>query len=153
MDWDKTDKICEWCKSNHIMFEALPCQLRYLLFLIVTYMQSTEIEKSRTHILIETIEYVPNSVVTKTLIRKATGNVYVIAVDTGESLPEKISPFDTFIQVIEGSSEVVIDETSNMLKTGEGIIIPAHTSYNVKAKGRFKMISTIIKSGYEAISI
>jgi quercetin dioxygenase-like cupin family protein len=109
-------------------------------------MQTTDIEKSKTHIMIEIIEYVPNSVVTKTIIRKTTGNVTVVAIDTGEALTEKISPFDTFIQIIEGNAEVVIDSKSNMLKSGDGIIIPAHTSNNVKANGRFKMISTLIKS-------
>ncbi len=109
----------------------------------------TEIEKSRSHILIEIIEYVPSSVVTKTIIRKTTGNISVVAIDTGETMPEKISPFDTFIQIIEGKAEVVIDDKSNMLITGQGIIIPAHTSNFVKANERFKMISTVIKSGYE----
>lgn len=116
-------------------------------------MQTTEIEKSRTHILIEIIEYVPNSVVTKTIIRKTTGNVSVVAIDTGEALSEKISPFDTFIQIIEGMAEIVIDEKSNMLKTGQAIIIPAHTSNTVKANKRFKMISTVIKSGYEGATV
>jgi quercetin dioxygenase-like cupin family protein len=112
-------------------------------------MENVEVEKSKAHILIEIIEYVPNSVVSKTIIRKTTGNINVVAIDTGESLGERISPFDTFLQVIEGMAEVVIDNKSNILKTGEGIIIPAHTSNTVKANERFKMISTIIKSGYE----
>lgn len=116
-------------------------------------MQKTELESSTTHLLIEIIEYVPNSVVTKTIIRKTPGNVCMIAMDMGEVIMEKISPFDTFIQIIEGTAEIVIDEKSNILKTGEGIIIPAHTSNNVKACERFKMISTIIKSGYEALSV
>ncbi|MBS2212182.1 cupin domain-containing protein [Carboxylicivirga mesophila] len=116
-------------------------------------MSSTELEKSKTHILIEIIEYVPNSVVSKTIIRKTTGNVSVVAIDTGEALAEKTSPFDTFMQVIEGQAEVVIDHHSNFLKTGDGIIIPAHTSHNVKANERFKMISTFIKSGYEDVAI
>jgi quercetin dioxygenase-like cupin family protein len=116
-------------------------------------MQTTEIEKSKAHILIEIIEYVPNSVVTKTMIRKTTGNVSVVAIDTGEVLAEKISPFDTFIQIIEGKAEVVIDGKSNMIQIGEAIIIPAHTSNSVRANERFKMISTIIKSGYEESSI
>jgi len=107
-----------------------------------------EIEKSKSHILIEIIEYVPNSVVTKTIIRKTTGNISVVALDTGEVLAEKISPFDTFLQIIEGKAEVVIDEKSNMLLTGQAIIVPAHTSNIVKANERFKMISTVIKSGY-----
>ena len=112
-------------------------------------MQTTEIEKSTMHILIEIIEYVPNSVVTKTIIRKTTGNISVVAIDTGETLAEKISPFDTFLQIIEGKAEIVIDEKSNMLQTGQAIIVPAHTSNIVKANERFKMISTVIKSGYE----
>lgn len=116
-------------------------------------MQTTEIEKSKTHILIEIIEYVPNSVVTKTIIRKTTGNISVVAIDTGEILAEKISPFDTFIQIIEGKAEIVIDGNSNALLTGQAIIIPAHTSNIVKANERFKMISTIIKSGYEGASV
>lgn len=116
-------------------------------------MQTAEIEKSKTHILIEIIEYVPNSVVTKAIIRKTTGNISVVAIDTGGISAEKISPFDTFIQVIEGVAEVVIDEKPNFLKAGEGIIIPAHTSNLVRANERFKMISTVIKSGYEGITV
>ncbi len=69
--------------------------------------------------------------------------------DAGETLAEKISPFDTFIQIIEGTAEVVIDDQPNILQTGQGIIIPAHTSNMMRANGRFKMISTVIKSGYE----
>jgi quercetin dioxygenase-like cupin family protein len=110
-------------------------------------------EKSRAHILIEIIDYIPNSVVTKTIIRKTTGNISVIAIDTGEALTEKISPFDTFIQIIEGVAEVIIDTESRILNVGEGIIIPAHTPNIIKANVRFKMISTIIKSGYENIAI
>ena len=49
-------------------------------------MQTTDIVKSVTHILIEIIEYVPNSVVTKTIIRKTTGNVTIVAIDMGEAL-------------------------------------------------------------------
>ena len=116
-------------------------------------MHTTEIEKSKTHILIEIIEYVPNSVVCKTIIRKTTGNISVVAIDTGEALAEKISPFDTFIQVIEGVAEVVIDEKPNILQTGQAIIIPAHASNIVKANERFKMTSTVIKSGYEGCTI
>ena len=109
----------------------------------------TEIEKSKMHILIEIIEYVPNSVVTKTIIRKTTGNVSVMAIDTGEAMAEKISPYDTFVQIIDGKAEIRINNKITLLNTGEAIIIPAHTSHAVKANERFKLISTIIKSGYE----
>lgn len=112
-------------------------------------MEKSEIDKSKSFILIKVIGYVPNSVVCKTILRKTTGNITIMAIDKGEILPEKISPFDTFLQIVEGIAEVVIDEKSNILKTGEGIIIPAHTTNSIKAGDRFKMISTFIKSGYE----
>jgi len=122
-------------------------------FLINYIVNNIELEKSVSHILIEIIEYIPNSVVSKTIIRKTTGNITVVASDTGEDMAEKISPFDTFIQVIEGEVEIIIDGKSNFLKVGQAIIIPAHTSNAVRANERFKMIATIIKSGYEDITI
>src|SRR4029434_7773700 len=83
-----------------------------------------EIEKSRSHIIVEIIEYMPNAVVIKTIIKKSTGNISVMSFDAGEGLTEKASPFDTFAQIIDGSAEIVIDKVATILKTGEGIIIP-----------------------------
>ena len=110
--------------------------------------ENTELEKAKAFIIVEIIEYVPNAVVIKTIIKKTTGNVTATSFDTGEALTEKIIPFDTFVQIIDGKAEIVIDGTSNLLDTGQSIIIPAHSSNVVKANERFKMISTIIKSGY-----
>ena len=108
-----------------------------------------EILKSTPHIIVEIIEYVDNSVVTKTILKKSTGDVGLMSFDAGEGLAEKISPFDTFVQIIEGRAEIFIDKKSNTLLTGQGIVIPAHRSSSIKPNGRFKMISTVIKSGYE----
>ncbi len=116
-------------------------------------MKASEIEKSKVLRLDKEIEYDPKSVVIRTIIKKTTGNVNLVAIDKGEIFNEKISAFDTFIQIIEGNAEVVIDEKSNFLKTGEVIIIPAHTAHNIKAEEKTKIISTIIKNGYEVNSI
>lgn len=110
---------------------------------------ATELEKIKVHIIVEIIEYVPNSVVSKTIIKKSTGNISVTSFDTGEELAEKISPFDTYIQIIDGVAEVIINGKKYLLKPGEGIVIPAHASHSFNANEQFKMISTIIKSGYE----
>ncbi len=69
--------------------------------------------------------------------------------DSGEGLTEKTSPFDTFAQIIEGKAEIVIDKVPHLIKSGEGIIIPAHSPNFITPNGRFKMILTIIKSGYD----
>jgi len=102
--------------------------------------------KSTSHIIVEIIEYVPGAVVTKTVIKKSTGNISVMTFDAGEELIKNISPFDTCVQIIEGNAELVIDKVSNMLHTGQGIIIPAHAATHINPTGRFKMILTIIKN-------
>lgn len=112
-------------------------------------MDSVEIEKSVVHITVEIIEYIPNSVVIKTILKKSTGNISVMSFDSGEGLTERTTPFDTFAQIIDGKAEIVIDGTSNLLLTGESIVIPAHAPSFVVPNGRFKMIMTVIKSGYE----
>jgi quercetin dioxygenase-like cupin family protein len=112
-------------------------------------MDNNEVEKAKAFIIVEIIEYVSNSVVIKTIVKKTTGNISAVSIDGGEVLTKKIIPFDTFIQIIDGKAEIVIDGISNELDTGQSIIIPAHTSNIVKANQRFKMISTVIKSGYE----
>lgn len=112
-------------------------------------MDNNEVEKAKAHIIVEIIEYASKSVVIKSIIKKTTGNISAVSFDTGEILTEKISPFDTFVQIIDGKAEIIIDGISNLLVTGQSIIIPAHASNIVRANERFKMISTIIKSGYE----
>ena len=110
---------------------------------------NTEVEKSKAHITVEIIEYVPNSVVIKTILKKSTGSVTVMSVDSGEGLAEKTTAFDTYAQVIEGKADIVIAGVSNILYTGQSIVIPAHAPNFIRPNGQFKMILTVIKSGYE----
>ena len=108
-----------------------------------------ELEKSKAHIIVQIIEYIPNAVLSKTIIKKITGNITISSLDAGEELAEKITPFDTYIQIIDGFAELTILNKAYHLKPGEGIIIPAHAKHNFTAAKKFKMLSTIIKSGYE----
>jgi quercetin dioxygenase-like cupin family protein len=108
-----------------------------------------ELEKSNAHIIVEIIEYMPNAVVSKTIIKKSTGNITVSSFDAGEELAEKTSPYDTYIQIIDGTAALSINGKDYLLNLGDGIIIPAHSKHHFNANVQFKMISTVIKSGYE----
>lgn len=110
---------------------------------------SVELEKASVHIIVEIIEYIPNAVVSKTIIKKSTGNITAMSFYEGEELSEKTSPFDTYIQIIHGSAQVTIDKKMHILHLGNGIIIPAHALHCFNANEKFKMLSTVIKSGYE----
>ena len=120
---------------------------------ISNQLDNVELEKSKAHIIVEILEYIPKSILIKTIIKKTTGNITVTAVGAGEELAEKTSPFDTFIQIIDGAAQVEIRGKQYKLRLGEGIIIPAHSSHCFNANEQFKMVSTIIKSGYENISL
>lgn len=95
------------------------------------------------------VEYISNAVVSKTILEKLTGTISALSFDEGKGLPEKISPFDAVVQVIERKAEIIIDGGSYFLEDGESIILPAHKPNSIKGNKRFKMILTIIKSGYE----
>ena len=112
-------------------------------------MESVELEKSAAHIIVEIIEYVPNAVVSKTIIKKTMGSVTIASVAEGEELAEKTFPSDTFIQIIDGVAELKMGDKKYKLRLGEGIIIPANARHNFTASEQFKMISTVIKNGYE----
>jgi quercetin dioxygenase-like cupin family protein len=112
-------------------------------------MNTPEIKKAQAQNITGIIEYVPKSVVSMDIIRKTTGSVSIIAFDSGEELHRKICPFDIFIEMIEGVAEIVIDDKSTLLKTGQAIIIPAHAPNSIIASERCKMLVTTIKSGYE----
>jgi quercetin dioxygenase-like cupin family protein len=109
----------------------------------------SDLEKAKPMITVEIIEYVENAVVLKTILKKSSGNISVMSVDTGEGLTERTSPFDTFAQVIDGKVELIIGGVTHLIKTGGSIIIPAHAPNHVNPDGRFKMILTVLKSGYE----
>lgn len=108
-----------------------------------------ELEKGAAHIIVELIEYELNAVVSKSIMKKTTGSINALSFASGEGLNEKTSPFDTYAQIIDGSAIIEVDGKSTKLQTGEGIVIPAHRPSRIKPNGRFKLLLTVIKSGYE----
>lgn len=115
-------------------------------------MKNSEFIRSQAFKVSEVIDYIPNSVVIKSIIKRITGNISAVSFDSGELLCGKTLPYETFIQVIEGNAEVVIDDKTILVKTGQSIIIPANSRNTIKANEKFKMLSTLIKSGYEEVS-
>jgi quercetin dioxygenase-like cupin family protein len=112
-------------------------------------MENSEVEKSKVFTVAETLGYIPDSVASKTIMKRITGNVMAVSFDAHGPQVEKISAFDTFIQVIDGSGFIVIDDNVHRVDTGQSIIVPAHSRSMVKPDQRFKMLVTVIKSGYE----
>lgn len=111
--------------------------------------QNLQLPKGEPHVIVEIIEYLPKAVVSKTIVKRITGNITATSLAIGEELGEKTSPFDTYVQIIDGNAEVTINDKVIKLRLGEGVIIPAHSKNSFKATEQFKMLTTVIKSGYE----
>ncbi len=113
---------------------------------------SKELDKGLDHVIVEIVEYIDNAVMSRTILKKITGNVTAMSFSEGEELSEKTIPFDTYIQIIDGTADITIEKTTHHLEHGSGIVIPAHTVHRFNASQKFKMISTMIKSGYEEVA-
>jgi quercetin dioxygenase-like cupin family protein len=95
-----------------------------------------------THI----IEYAAKSVVSKTIIKKPSGNITLFSFDKGEGLAEHSSPHEVMLQILDGNAEVTIGEIIHNLHTGQCILLPSNIPHALKAHERFKMMLTMIKS-------
>ena len=96
--------------------------------------------------LTQAVAYQSGAVVSKEIIKKATGTVTLFAFDKGQGLSEHTAPFDALVQVLDGEAQVIISGTSYHLKTGEMIIMPANQPHALNAKEKFKMMLVLIKA-------
>ena len=109
-------------------------------------MKSSEIDKSSVINLATSIEYAEAAVVSKTILKKQSGNLTLFAFAKNEGLSEHTAPFDAAIQVLDGKGEITIGGTPYILDTGQFIIMPANITHAVKAVEDFKMLLIMIKS-------
>jgi quercetin dioxygenase-like cupin family protein len=109
-------------------------------------MSANEFPRSAVFSYATSVDYAEGAIVSKTVIKKESGNISVFAFDRGEALSEHTASFDALIEVVDGKSEIIIGGKSFFLETGQSIILPANIPHAVKATERFKMVLTMIKS-------
>lgn len=116
-------------------------------------MENYEFEKLVAFNIKDKLVYVSNTIVIKHVLNEKTGNIMALAVDYGKVFKPKLSPFSTFVNVLEGKAELVVDNISTYMLKGYSMIIPGHTNYTIEANQRFKMLLIILKSGYEDLEL
>jgi quercetin dioxygenase-like cupin family protein len=109
-------------------------------------MSSNEFPKSEIFGFSVSVDYNEGAIVSKTVLKKQTGNISLFAFAKDEALSEHTAPFDALIQVVDGKGEIIIGGKSFFLETGQSIIMPANIPHAVKAIEKFKMVLTMIKS-------
>jgi quercetin dioxygenase-like cupin family protein len=100
-------------------------------------MESNEFEKAKVFSFNDSVEYASGGILSKTVLKKETGNISLFSFAKGEALSEHTAPFDAMIQVVDGKGEVIIGGKPFILETGQTIIMPANIPHAVKAVEKF----------------
>lgn len=108
-------------------------------------MSGNEFEKARIFSYADSINYAPQAVVSKQILKKSSGNISLFAFDKDEGLSEHTAPFDALVHVVEGKVEVTLGGKSHLLEGGQCIIMPANQPHALKAIEAFKMVLIMIK--------
>jgi quercetin dioxygenase-like cupin family protein len=95
---------------------------------------------------LELVTYQKDAVVSRTLLKRATGTVTAFAFDQGQGLSEHTAPFDALAHVLEGEAEIAIAGRSHHLSAGEMILMPANQPHALTARTPFKMLLVMIRS-------
>lgn len=101
---------------------------------------------SNPYILKNLIDYQNGSVVSRSLLKKESGNITLFAFDKGEGLSEHTSPFDAVVYIYDGKAEIKISGSIFKLNEGDMIIMPANEPHALKAVLRFKMLLFMLKT-------
>lgn len=95
--------------------------------------------------LLDLVAYQQGAVVSRTLLKRASGTITIFGFDQGQGLSEHTSPFDALAQVLEGSADVTIGGAVRQVSAGEMILMPANQPHALTARTSFKMLLTMIR--------
>ena len=95
--------------------------------------------------LAELLDYVPGSVVSRTLIKRPVGTVTLFSFDKGQGLSEHTAPVDALVQVLDGQAELTIGGELVKAGAGETVLMPADVPHSLHAPEPFKMLLTMIR--------
>jgi quercetin dioxygenase-like cupin family protein len=91
----------------------------------------------------------PGAIVSRVLVKNKAGNITVFAFDEGQELSEHTTPFEAFIQVLDGEADIRIAETTHRVGAGHAIVLPAGVPHAVKAPVPFKMMLVMLRGAVE----
>ena len=107
---------------------------------------SKPIENGKPFSALDSIAYASGSVISKTILKKPSGNITLFSFDAGEGLSEHSSPHEAMVQILDGSAEISIAGEAQEVRAGQCIILPANIPHALKAFESFKMMLVMIKS-------
>ncbi|MDP0489388.1 MAG: cupin domain-containing protein [Fusobacterium sp. JB021] len=103
------------------------------------------LEKGKAFEINNLIKYSEGKVASLNLVQKSGLNLTVISFDKGEGLSAHTASGDAIALILEGEAKITIDGVVNIVREGEGILMPAGLPHSLKALTKFKMWLTVVK--------
>ncbi len=91
------------------------------------------------------IAYEAGSVVSRTIVKKRTGNITLFSFDEGEGLSEHSSPHDALVVLLDGRAKITVSGRSHEIAAGDAILFPANAPHALTALTPFKMMLVMIR--------
>jgi quercetin dioxygenase-like cupin family protein len=101
---------------------------------------------AQTVSLADLLDYAQDAVVSRTLLKRATGTITLFAFDEGRAMSEHTTPFDALAQILEGEAVITISGAPHSVHGGESILLPGNQPHALKAVTRFRMLLTIMRA-------
>ena len=92
------------------------------------------------------VQYAQGSIVSRTLLKTDTGTLTLFAFDEGQELSEHTAPFNAVVQVLDGTTVLMIGGKPVTVQQGEMVLMPANVPHAVRAGARFKMLLTMFRT-------
>ncbi|HNQ24390.1 MAG TPA: cupin domain-containing protein [Phycisphaerae bacterium] len=93
------------------------------------------------------VEYGAGAIVSRTLVGNHAGTITLFAFDADQGLSEHTTPFDAFVQVVEGAGEFTVGGEPFQVGSGQILLMPAGVPHAVRGGGRFKMLLAMLRAG------
>jgi quercetin dioxygenase-like cupin family protein len=90
-------------------------------------------------------KFVPNGIVSRTLLRTETTRVVLFGFAEGQELTEHTSTQQALIQILTGECEISLAGRTRSLKSGDLVYMPPNLPHAVKATCPFSMLLTLTK--------
>ena len=90
-------------------------------------------------------QFVPNGIVSRTLLRTKSSRVVLFGFAAGQELTEHTSTQSALIQILSGECEFSLAGKPRTLKSGDLLFMPANLKHAVRATQPFSMLLTLSK--------
>lgn len=91
------------------------------------------------------IEVQAGGVVSRTLLKNASGSLTLFAFGAGEGLSEHSTPHEAAVQVLEGTAEVRVGPDEHTVRAGEILHLPAEVPHALHAPEDFVMLLSMLR--------